>query len=398
MHRKRLILLAGFFILPLISSIAAFIAIPFLIRYGGPDGWAAVAIGQGVGATAALVVAFGWGTTGPTETARADRSRHATLYWDSVWMRVALALVAIPAALGIVGLLVRSEHLPAALAVSTGVAVQGLSAGWFLTGQQRPYMVAALETGPRAAAQIIAVFAVAATRDLLWYGFVVLGVELAFAGVAAATFARRADRRGTAARVWAHSKQQWPLVISGLVGAGYTRASVPIVAAVAYGAVPGFAALDRSQQFARAGIRPLTMFLQGWVVKGPGRARRATIATLTLGALVGVGVAAALPMLGHLIFTDAIRFTPFQSVAIAVLITAVAGSMATGLFYLVPAGSIRVFSWTSVGATIAGVPALIACTAAWGANGAVGTLTAVELGVVLAQAAYVRWGLSKPDS
>lgn len=396
--RKPLVLLAGFFVLPLMSSLAAFIAIPLLIRTGGTEGWAAVAIGQGVGGTAALVVAFGWGTIGPTEAARAERRDHPTLYWDSVWMRATLALLSIPAALGIVALLVQGEHLAAALAISAGIAAQGLSAGWFLTGQQRPYMIAAVETGPRAGAQIAAVFVVAATDDLLWYGLVVLVTELAFAGLAAVAFTRHAHRQGTIARMWEHSKRQWPLVLSGLVGAGYTRASVPIVAAIAYAAVPGFAALDRTQQFARTGIRPLTMFFQGWVVRGSGRARRATIATLALGTFVGIGVAVGLPTAGQLIFTDAISFTLFQSVAIAILITAVAGSMATGLFYLVPARAIRVFSWTSIGATVVGVPALVACTAAWGVDGAIGTLAAVELGVVIAQAAYVRWRLSTPGS
>jgi hypothetical protein len=113
------------------------------------------------------------------------------------------------------------------------------------------------------------------------------------------------------------------------------------------------------------------------------------------GLFIGLGVAVALPALSPVLFTPDIHITPLQSTLLGVLIVAVAGSTSTGLYYLVPLRAIKVFSWTSGGASIVGVPVLVIFTGAWGATGALTAIASVEAGVFVAQASIVLVLLSK---
>lgn len=389
MSREKIAAMAGFIALPVISAIAALIAVPFLIRFGGVNGWAAIAIGQGVGATVALIVTFGWGTSGPAQVARAPQAALGHIYWTSVCMRLAVLTLVLPLGLFIVHALAPAEHATALL-VCAAVAMQGMTPGWYLTGLHRPFAIAALETGPRAAAQVSAIVIVAVSGDLYWFGAITLAVEALFVVFSAILIARPQSAATTLRDAASQARQQWPLVLSALTSALYTRAATPIVAAVSPIAVPLFAAADRVQQFGRTGLRPIAMFFQGWVAadtrRSQARAKVASLVTIGAGLVIGVAVAVFLPPVSPLLFSDALHFTWIQSSAIGILLASVAGSMSTGLYYLIPLGAVSVFSWTSGIASILGVPLLVLLTTVADSTGALVALASVEALVFSSQA------------
>ncbi len=319
-------------------------------------------------------------------------------------MRCLVLIVTMPIALLLSALIVSESFRLAAVLVCAAMVSQGLTPGWFLTGQRRPFAIALYETGPRAIAQLCAVALVAVSAQLWAYGAVILTAELTIAVVAFLALGQRSgDSRSVVHEVGQHVRQQWPLALSALVGAGYTRAAVPVVALAALGAVPVYAALDRIQQVARMGIRPFTSFFQGWVVADGiaahrRRAGRATVITVAMGACIGVGVWIVLPVVGQLVFTKALTIDSAQSALLGLTIFFVSCSMSTGLYYLVPLKAISVFSWVSAGGSLFGVPLLLAMSAVSGATGAIGAVATVEGGVVLAQAIFVRRLLSRPAS
>lgn len=388
---QRLRTLLGFFLIPTIASFAMLFSIPVLITAGGTDAWAAVAVSQGVGATAALCVGLGWATTGPAMVARTPTREHNHLYWLSVASRAPMLVVVAPMAVLASLLLTRADLNLLAVLVTIAVTLQGLSPGWFLIGRVQPYILAAVETAPRALAILAAVGMVAITDAVVSYGIVVLATEILIAGGSWARYSRRDLAAGGAVeQVRDVVQEQWPLVIAALAGAGYTRAAVPIVSAVAFPAVPVFAALDRVQQFGRTGVRPVASFFQGWVAR-PGQKRPlvATVVTVGTGALVGAVIAVTLPIVDAWIFTEAIPISQMQATLLGLTVASIAGSMSTGLYFLVPRGALRVFSWTSTSGAIIGLPLLLWLSVTGGATGAMAAVLIVELLVVTAQAIYV---------
>jgi O-antigen/teichoic acid export membrane protein len=395
MRAGQLKTLFGFFVLPMISMIAALVAIPVLITTGGTSAWSAVAIAQGIGSIAAIFITFGWGTVGPAEVGRSTLPEQRHIYWLSVLTRGGLLLVSAPIAVLVTVFLVTPSHLPVAVVVTIAISLQGMAPGWFLIGQGRPMAIAAMETGPRAVSQLISVAVVVGTQEIIWYGVISLSMELVIATTAALTLGTRSLARGASAPQIADSlRRQWPLALAALVGSGYTRAAVPIVSAVSHPAVAVFASLDRVQLLARTGLRPVISFFQGWVVRGEDRAqeKRSMVAmcvTIGFGVIVGSTVAVLLPPLGHLLFTDKISVSSLQALWLGLTIVAVSVSYSTGLYYLVPRRAIKVLSMSSVFGTLVGVPALFMLTQQFGATGAIAAIAGAETVVVLWHVSYL---------
>lgn len=372
---------------------AAFLAIPFLIRLGGADGWAAIAVGQSVGGVVATVSLFGWGVSGPTEISRTTIADRGHVYWVSFWMRLGVLALSLPAGMLFVDLFVDPQFKFAALGVLGATSLQSLTANWYLSGLRMPYRIAVLESVPRALAQVIGVLSVYLSDHLWLYGIVLLVSELIFVILSTVLFASPMGFRSTLIAARVRIRQQAPLVLSAVAGASYTKAAVPIVAAVAPGAVAVFSVLDRVQQVARAIISPLTMYFQGWVVSDASleRSRKwtATIATMSIGTASAAFIWAFLPPLSPVVFSDEIEIDYVQSGLLALVVWFVSASLCTGLYYLVPAGEHRTFALSSIFSALVGVFLLLSLPKMAGATGALGALVAVESLVVLIQSTIV---------
>ena len=389
MRQRQVMNVLGFFVLPLISMGASLVAIPVLISTGGVVAWTSIAVGQGVGATLALLVSFGWGTVGPALVSRADPADQRHIYWLSAVMRALIFLAVSPLVIAIPILLVGPEHIALSLIACVATTSQGMAPSWYLVGQGRPAAIAAMETGPRAIGQIAATGVAAITENVLWYPVGLVITEIAIATLAVSMIARRETAKGPAwPQITSAAREQWPLAASALVGAGYTRASLPIVSAISLPAAAIYAAWDRVQQVGRQCVRPLISFFQGWVVRRgaknlPSRPRIATIATVGMGAVGAVIVTFALPALDTFVFSDAIQIDTLQAMLLGLTLIFVTGSSSTTYYYLVPRGAVKVLSVSSLLGSAAGVPLLLALTPAFGATGSMIAIASAE-GVVLA--------------
>lgn len=387
--------LFGFFALPLISMVVTFAAVPVLVREGGADGWAAVAVAQGVGNTAALVVSFGWLTVGPAEIARSSPDHQRHIYWLSFVMRAGLFVFVTPLAVGVTLWLASDAYLLTAALVTMAFVLQGMSPGWYLVGQGRPLAIAWMETGPRAAAQLVSIVVVSVSGDLIWYGVILIAFEIAVSVIGFLVLAQRHHHSGAVLpQIRPIFRQQWPLAWAAIVGAGYTRAAVPVVSGISYSSAPTFGALDRVQLIGRSGLRPLVSFFQGWVVRAgadrqAARSLVATSWTVGLGLVGGGLIAAVLPQLDFLLFSGVIEISSAQAALLGATLVFVAGSFSTGLYYLVPRGNVRVLAISSFLGSAIGVPLLLLLTSLYGATGAMAAVAIVEAVVLVWQTTYL---------
>ena len=389
--------LFGFFLIPAVGALSPLFAIPALVRVAGVDGWAAIAIGQGMGATGALVVTFGWGVVGPAEAARSDSEAACHLYWVSGAMRMGIFVLVMPICVLITESLVTGGtplHVAAAL-VCAAVTAQGLSPSWLLIGQSRPGALACMDSIPRTVGVLAAAAAAVIAGELLAFALITLFVEFAIALCSFKAFGRRRlSRRESLREAVRRTRQQWPLALSALVAAGYTRLAIPIVSAVRYEAVPLYAALDRIALLSRTMLRPPVNAFQSWVAQtdenGMRRASRATAATVVVGATGAVAIAGLLPVLGWVLFADQLTITYGAAALTGAGVVFVAGSYATSLFYLVPCGKYATVSVSTIGASLVGVPLIVVCTGRAGAIGAMLGVVTAELIVLIWQMLAVR--------
>lgn len=377
---------------PLVSSLSPLIAIPAIIQVGGAEGWAAVAVGQSLGAAGALVVMFGWGVVGPQQVARAGEAEQRHIYWVSGLMRAALFLLVAPVLVVCTLMLVSG---PAATLAAAGVTcaafvAQGLNASWFLIGQARPGALTLLDSLPRTAGVLAAAGLAVATQQLLAYAAVALVVELAIATSSFGLLAKRGKSlRASVGEAAAAGRGQWPLMVSAIFSTGYTRLAVPLVSLVSYSAVPVFAALDRVGTLGRTGMRPFVNSFQAWVASstGPEFWRRSSLASAVVtgvGAAGGLLVFALLPeVLGPAIF-GSLSIAPAQAAVVGAVLVCVAGSYSATMFGLIPLGRISAVSLSTVTASCLAVPAIAVLAAGGGATGAM-------LGVLGAEFVVVTW-------
>jgi len=54
-------------------AITSLLAIPAMVAASGTHAWGAIAVGQSIGGVAAVIIAYGWGLSGPAAIARADQ-------------------------------------------------------------------------------------------------------------------------------------------------------------------------------------------------------------------------------------------------------------------------------------------------------------------------------------
>lgn len=392
--------LAGFAGLPLISLVTPLLVLPVLGRVAGQAGWASLAAGEAIGTLAAIVVAYGWNTSGPPRAAMTpDPAQRAALYRQSLLVRGVLALVAVPLVVVLCLLVAAPGYRGASVCMGLASTVTGLSFAWYAVGVGDPRSIALLEAVPRVLAAAVSAALVVATRELVVYP--VLAVTASLLGVV--VFSRRVLRADTSPRE-ARPRLRELLVrdravaFNDIAGGTYSSLPVPVVqTALPAASASLFASADKLYKFGTYVPITLAHAFQSWTVEGPlqGRARRLRVA---LAAHAGVGllgwaVLAALgPWASGLLFgaeVSAARDACFWFGG-AFALASVRISMTRHV--LVPAGRIRVVVASTVAGAVVGLVAIVVLTAVWGAVGAaVGLfLSEVVAAGVLAQPATRR--------
>lgn len=302
---SRISTLAGFGATVLFLAIASLAAIPAMINSAGNDGWAAIALGQALGAIGAVALAYGWGLTGPAKIARAEVSVRRAEYFDSVRVK-ALLVAPVCGLAAVAAAYLEQAHALLAAAGAIQAATIGLTGNWYFVGTARPYAMLTVETLPRVAGTVVAIVAMtrgaSATTGLLWMiGGTVIGFAAVTLYVVVSTAAGRhvsATRRGltTILRAQRHG------LSSHLLGTVYLAAPIVLVSALAPASQPVFALADKIIRQFTAALAPAVTVLQGWVPRADAasvvrRARIALVATVAAAALMAAAILVVAPLL-----------------------------------------------------------------------------------------------------
>jgi O-antigen/teichoic acid export membrane protein len=386
-----------------ISAVVTLMTIPILIERVGADAWAGLAVGQAVGTGGAILIGFGWGTTGPVAVAKADDEGRKRIYVDSLRARVLLAVPVTAGAMAVTLFVMRAVQAESAVNAAS-YSLTGLLAGWYFSGAARPYSFLALDTAPRvvgAAAGVGAVFAgaplmafpvlqlvgvaggilLSTNRILGWSGSVLSGFSL-----------RRAIR---VLRGQSHG------MVLAIASAGYSALPVPIVALAAPASLPAYVLIDKLLRFATTAYAPLIQFLQGWV---PGRSSRSIRWRIRMAFFLGLFVAltggagfAALALSFSRILSHG-QVSPARGLVLgfAVTLACMVMSAVTGLVCLLSIGKSRQLAYLSAVGVAVGLPAIVGGALTFGAVGAAWMLALGE-SVMLAPQLLLLWSSARHD-
>jgi O-antigen/teichoic acid export membrane protein len=397
--------LLGFIGLPLLSAVSPFLVLPLLARLGGVDAWAAIGVGQSVGALATVLVVAGWTLHGPARVAAATTPERLALYGDSLIGRAAVFLLMVPVVSAVAGLLAPDRAWLVASLTAVSFAFSGLSPSWYCIGVGRPGLIAAYDVVPRLVGVVLSVVLLVMTGNVLVYPLTVLGAGLA----GLLLFSVRVGR--------VHERGQWQVrsVLGGLwrdraavfaVGIAGVYSTTPILLmsfVLPVGALARFSSADRFFRMGLLAIISLGNAVQGWVAEDQPstvsrRMRRALAAHLSLGVVGGLGLALVVPPLSDVLFGRAISIEPWTAIWYGVAYCAISVNTSTGSQILVPLGGTSTVLRSTVCGAVAGVAGMLAFGWLFGGAGGAAGLALGEVMVCLVQIVGVRRLLQRSAS
>lgn len=384
----------------IVMALMTLLLVPLVIAVEGPHAWASLAVGQAVGTAFAVFIGFGWGVTGPTQVARTALEGRAALLLDSLRGRGVLAILGLPLAALITWLIVSSEHL-AASTTAVSFALSGLLAGWYFTGERRPYALLAFDTIPRVIGT-----AIGAVLLLLGANIVVLPLFQLIGGLAAlaiSTFfvSRGSKRAESKPPVISLLRQQGHGIMITGVSAIYISVPIAIVAVVAPAGLPAYALADKLLRFATTGFAPIIQFLQGWV-PGPDRVtvlarmRKSMVVSSAITVVAGVVLAILLPWLGSWLSSGKISIGPELAIPFGALFTIFILAQIIGLVGLIALDHTKSYARIVTAGAAFGVPAVFAGSLIAGAPGAVIAMVITEFLALAAEVIVLAIVIRKP--
>jgi hypothetical protein len=326
--------LVGFLVIPLLSAAAPLLVIPAVARTGGADGWASVAIGLALGNAMAVIVDLGWSVVGPQMVASTPATAGAA-YRESVASRVVvMTALSIPTVAA--GLLIPSASPATVITTTLGVGLSGLSPSWLLIGAGRPWMLAAVETVPKAAACCAAAWAIALGGPPELYG-VLLGVAaLTTLGIVQVAGLAPAPRLTDFRRAGRSIRNRRVLAVGRAVSTTATVLPAALLGIVAPGLVAPYAAVDRPMRMGLQVLQAVPTRLQSWLGSAAAHETRRR-ARIVLGANTALGVGAAVvfsvlaPTVLDLLFDGSVDVDRGAIAAASVLIAVICTSRGLGL-------------------------------------------------------------------
>lgn len=306
------------------------------IETGGLGNWASIAVGQTVGAIAAVLVGYGWSIAGPVRIAAAPtlESRRDE-YFDALLVRSVL-LTGASLVVGLCAVLMPATEPTLVFLGALPVMISALSASFYYVGIASPARLFVAETIPRVAASALAAALLSlGSVDLL--GGLLLQLLGAVVAVCSSSFyilglygIGPRFRRVRIADVRSLLRRQRGGLTASLLVSTVSNAPILIVSAVAPAALGPFSVVDKLSKQVLAGSSPVTSVLQGWVPRdGPRSVKRRARAALLMAWIAGVAAAASMflvsPVLVHWLAAGSIP----PSVATSALMGAFVGLFLT---------------------------------------------------------------------
>jgi O-antigen/teichoic acid export membrane protein len=371
--------LGGFSASIVLSSVIGVFSIPLLVASLGQAEWGKIAVIQTVGQLAAIVVAYGWGATGPSMVAAATPPERWSLYRQSLRVRTRLYLVVVPVTAGVLFFLLHGDALLAALGAAAYL-LPALGAGWFFTGAAQPLRLFLIDALPTALGAIGGVL-LATIFGMAW----VVPVAQFGGSALAVVIARIVILRGSTAparhpSIRSSLVEQRHAVTTAATSGFYVALPVVAVSLFFPAASPTYVLADRLFRYASLAFLPFQQYFQGWVPSDPAllarRARLSTVAATSIGVLGGLCIALLSPWGSRVLSGGEIEVSLSVSIPLGLAFIGVATSAVAGYASLVALGRTRTLARSTVIGACVGAPLVV-----------VGALAHSLTGVALAVAA-----------
>lgn len=386
--------------LPFLSLLTPFLFLPVLARVAGADAWLAIAVGQSVGAFAALVVGLGYNAVGPTAVALEAPLRRSGVLERSIRPRLALFAPAVVVAATVAAVIAPATHRLDAALMAIALTLGGLSSSWYMIGLGRAGLIVAFELLPRLVATVAAAAALLVLGQVTWYPALLIAAAVfgsgAFVWREVGLVAIFAPAPGTVRREIAANRSALTTEIAAGAHNSLAVTFVSLVAPVAQAAA--YISGDKLYRIGQYSVSALGNALQGWAVEEERRdfARRARVAIfwhLALG-ILGLATFSLLgPVLSGILFGAAVAIDIATAVGFGVATLGIALGTALGRVVLVGLGARREFMLSVVMGATVGVTSILLLSGQFGASGGAWGLALGEMVSVFCQAVFVfrRW-------
>jgi hypothetical protein len=375
-----------------------------MVHASGAAAWGAIAAGQSIGGVAAVIIAYGWGLSGPAVIARADAGGRLKEYLESVAVKLSLCLPIGGAAFAVAWLVGRDDASFAGIGAISMASV-GLTANWYFVGRSQPYLLLCLETLPRVAGTCIGIFLMNSGSSAG------IGVQWQFIGTMVAFVASsvwilrpwhllvlRSIQRRPVLSVLASQRDG---VTSTVVSSLYSSMPIVIVSVVTPAALPVYAVVDKVQRQVIVALTPFVTVLQGWVprAKGPAldrRVKQGLLAATGGAVVVGVAMFALGPELVNWLGGGQVHPTTLTFALMAVITGVSLVESVTSKASLAALMRLGVVARATAIGTVVGLPLVAIGAWFWGAQGALtGMLIGLALRLVL-ELVGVRRAMGRP--
>lgn len=400
---KRIAAFAG---LPLLASLASFILLPIIARVGGTPAWNSLAVGQAVGAIAAIVIGLGWPLTGPAQVASASlesvRRRH---YAVSFVTRTLMFVCTVPLMALALTLTSGISQFRVAFLMACAQAAAGLTPAWYCIATGHAGRIAKYDVVPRMLATLGVIPLLFSTGEIYLYPLALLLLGLAGTLWFNKDHTERSDFKGLTFPVIL--REIWGLRAgSGITMAAGAYASTPVLVVQFAASAAGLAAFVSAEKLYRIGqlaTAALGNSLQGWVSEyGADHSARRRFSLLALSGLGASGwliLAVLGPWASSLLFGPALAADFWTCFWFGLSFLLVCVTTSTGAHWLVPAKRMRVVFVSTIVGAVVGLPAMIFLSMVMGGQGGALGLVIGEVAVTAIQARAILQLLRdrKPD-
>lgn len=400
--------------IPLLNAVSPLLALPAVTASFGGRAWAAIAVGQSLGATAAVLVELGWGLSGSQRVARMSKRNRAQAFGLSLTTKAIVGIPVIGSASLLASVLVSSEFRSEAAVVAAAAATVSFSAGWIFVGILKPRTFLYCEVLPRTALIAASAVAIYSGAPLWVYPVALLsGNVLAPMSAGVVLGLRLRDLTFMSIRrLFVVIAAQRAALSSNVFSSIYISLGTTVATLGATNATLLFASIDRLQRMFQQVMRTQNYVFKGWVgreVDPAERVRRAVRATFVSGAVgVGCGVVFAVtsPWVAELVFSGTVHVPPLAVVFAGFSVAFTCASMSTGYVLLVTLGRVSAVAKSAAVGAAVGLPGIFFGAMLFGGTGALAGQMLAEVSVLLFQiiAARARLGelrrlgrLSTPD-
>jgi len=397
--------LSGFLAMPALAVVAPLAVLPVVSATQGPQGWAALAVGQSVGAIGSIIAGLDWPYVGPVQAVQRLRRSEAdvrSLFAESQWTRSAALAGLVPVVVLVTWLTAPAEYRLEAVLMSVAVASNALTATWYYESRADARGLLLSEGVVRLGLSLLSL-------PLVWRGWLwtypialLLGAALSFLLNNRLVLG---DWRGREiARSWGSLSPKARLhrirELSSSLGAriasnGLYFGAVSVVAVLAHSSLARFSAFDRVQKSLTSALTvlPGALVSVAYDDRPPAYRLRRTmwVALLTAAACASVGVVVALTLsavLG-LIFSGLVRGDALETALVAAGVGLALWNRCLLMLVWLPAGRSKVAFRNLLIASLVGLGALAIGTLAFGVAGALAAVVISEVVVVVLNVAGV---------